>query len=192
MTPLSWLPPLVWMGVIFVLSTDVGSAEHTRSWLEPLFRAMLPGATDAQIGAVHILVRKAAHVTEYAILAALWFRALARGRGWRAAAPGRTALGIAAAWALVDEGHQAFVISRGAGVGDVFLDTAGATAAVLVARLGWRAAARGATTVLLWIAALGGGAVLALNAAVGVPSGVLWVTAPAAVLLLALRLRRVR
>lgn len=192
MAPIYWLPPVLWMGIIFGLSTDVGSAEHTASWLEPVFRAVLPGATPAVIEALHLLVRKTAHATEYAVLAALWFRAFARGRGWRPSAAAVTALGLSALWALLDEGHQTFVVSRGASLGDVFLDTTGAAAAMLVARFGWRPTARVVTTTLLWIALLGGTGVLVLNAVVGVPSGVLWITAPAAALLLALRRRRTR
>ncbi|MGH7388497.1 MAG: VanZ family protein, partial [Candidatus Rokuibacteriota bacterium] len=122
MAPLYWLPPLAWMAVIFVLSTDVGSAEHTGAWLEPLFRVARPWASDAQIGAAHAVVRKTAHVAAYAILAALWFRAFARGRAWPARAAALAAFGLAAAWAVVDESHQAFVASRGAGAGDVLLD----------------------------------------------------------------------
>ncbi|HSE92706.1 MAG TPA: VanZ family protein [Methylomirabilota bacterium] len=192
MAPIYWLPPLAWMAVIFVLSTDVGSSEHTRSWLEPVFRAVRPWATDVQVRAVHAVVRKAAHVIEYAILAVLWFRAFARGRAWPPAKAASAAFGLAAAWAVVDEAHQAFVASRGAAAGDVLIDTIGAAAAALVARFGWRAAARGATTALLWTAALGGAGALLLNAAAGVPSGALWLTAPASALLLARRRWRAR
>lgn len=192
MRPTYWLPPLAWMVVIFVMSTDAGSAQLTGDWLGPVLRGMLPSATPAQLGAAHVAVRKTAHVTEYAVLAALWFRAFVRGRGWHASPAGWAALGLAVAWAIADESHQAFVPSRSASAGDVAFDTAGAAAAVLVARAGWRAAARGMTTALLWIATLGGAGVLVLNAVLGVPPGFLAFSAPAAALLLVLRRRRAR
>ena len=63
-----------------------------------------------------------------------------------------------------------------------------ALALVAVCR-GWRPALNGATTILLWLAAAGGAAAIALNAWAGVPSGPLWVTTPAAVLTLLARAR---
>ncbi len=76
-----WLPPLVWMAAIMWFSGGDFSAENTGSILRPLVRWLLPGASDAQIAALHALIRKGAHVTEYALLAALWFVALTRERG---------------------------------------------------------------------------------------------------------------
>jgi VanZ family protein len=183
---LAWLPPVAWMGLILVLSTDAGSAERTGGLLIPLLRWALPWLSPQQVEAVHLLIRKAAHFTEYAVLAALWFRALARSR-----APGTTAwlaLAIGVAWAVLDEVHQLFVVSRGASVADIALDTAGAATAVGVARWGWRAV-DAATTGLLWVAVGGGALALALDLHAGVPSGVLWVSVPAAGVMLVLRRR---
>jgi len=184
MRPIDWIPPVAWMAVIFVLSTDAGSAHHTGQWLAPVIRLVLPGATPAQVQAVHALIRKLAHLTEYAILAALWFRAFARGARMSPAAAGWAALGLSAAWAGLDELHQAFVASRGGNLADVLLDSTGAAAAVVAARAGWRAAARRATVALLWFAAAGGALALAIDAQAGVPSGILWVTTPVAALAL--------
>ena len=84
-----WLPPVVWMALILWFSTDVGSAVHTGAWLRPLLRALAPWATPAQIETIHGLIRKGGHVTEYAILAGLWLRALGP---WRAVRPAGAAL----------------------------------------------------------------------------------------------------
>ncbi len=185
-----WAPPVAWMGVIFWLSTDAGSAQQTSRLLMPVLTWLLPGATPLQLDALHVLTRKAAHVTEYAILAALWFRALVRGHAAPTVAWG--ALAISVAWAFADEAHQSFVVSRTASLRDVAIDSAGVLAVVLVGRRGWRAAADAATTVLLWTAAVGGVLALVLNVSVGVPSGVLWLTVPAALLTLLVRRRRAR
>ena len=188
-----WLPPIAWMALVLGLSTDAASAEQTSRFLLPLLHWLLPGAAPEQIAAMHGLVRKAGHVTEYAILALLWFRAFRRGRGLGPRASAWLALGVGLAWAFLDEWHQSALLARTGSALDVLLDATGAVAALGVVRLGWRAALDGAATLCLWAAALGGGTFLAINAWIGVASGVLWLAVPAAVLaLLARRLLRTR
>jgi VanZ family protein len=178
------------MAVIMGFSSDTGSAKHTGNWLLPIFKVFAPEATAAQLEAMHGLVRKGAHVTEYAVLAGLWFRAFTQGLGRSSGAAGWIALGISLGWALLDEALQSMRPSRtGSGV-DVAIDTAGALLAVAVARSGWRRAADWTTTTLLWVGLLGGAVLLAVNALAGVPSGALWLTVPAAALLLFLLHRR--
>lgn len=186
-----WLPPVVWMAVILLLSSDAGSAEHTSSVLLPILSALLPWATAAQLDAVHGLARKGGHLTEYAVLAALWFRAFAGGRGLGARAAAGSALAIAIGWAVLDELLQSWQLSRTGSAMDVVIDTTGALGALAVARAGWRPAAALVTAVLLWVAAVGGAAALGANVLAGVASGVLWLTTPAAVLGLLAR-RRLR
>jgi hypothetical protein len=48
------------------------------------------------------------------------------------------------------------------------------------------------TTTLLWVASVGGVLILAINLYADVPSGILWVSAPAAMMVLAFRWRRGR
>lgn len=185
-----WLPPLVWMAAIMWFSSGDFSAENTGGILAPLFQWLLPWASPAQINALHAIVRKTAHVTEYAVLAALWFVTFTRERRWSARTAAWAALLIAIGWAFLDELHQATEPSRTASAVDVVYDSTGALLASLVARAGWRRAAATATTVLLWTAAAGGAAVIAINLASGVGSGVLWLTVPAAAALLLLRWRK--
>ena len=175
------------MVVIVGFSTDAASSEHTEGWLLPFLRTLAPWATAAQLEALHWLVRKIAHLSEYAVLAALWLRALVRGHGLSPRNAGLIALAISVAWAALDEAHQLFVPSRSASVTDVALDTTGALIALTVARVGWRRAADRATATLLWIALIGGAAFLLVNALLGVPSGALWLTAPTAALALLIR-----
>jgi VanZ family protein len=188
----SWLPPLAWMAAILAMSSDVGSAELTGSILRPLVAAVLPGASPMQVDAIHFGLRKAGHLAAYGLLALLWLRPLLRAglpsRGWAAAA----AAALAVAWAAVDEAHQATLASRTGTASDVLVDGVGAVVAAGVAGAGWRRALGLATAVLLWVAAVGGAAALALDLAVGARPGVLWMTAPAAALILAVRRRRPR
>ena len=190
--PKYWLPPLLWMAVIVGLSTDAGSSEHTKSWLLPLFRILAPWATPAQLEALHWLARRLAHLSEYAILAALWLRAFVRGRNLSPRAAGLLALAISVAWAILDELHQSFVPTRSASLADVLVDTAGALIALTVVHIGWRQAVDHTTTPLLWIALVGGAAFLLVNAILGVPSGPLWLTAPAAGMALIIRTKLAR
>src|SRR5262249_62194002 len=91
------------------------------------------------------------------------------------------------AGAILDEVRQSFVPSRGASAADVALDAGGALLAMLVAILGWRVIVDRTTTLLLWLALVGGIAFLILNVLTGVPSGLLWLSPPIAALLLIAR-----
>jgi VanZ family protein len=184
-----WVPPAMWMAAILWLASDTGSTEHTSRILLPVLRFVFPGASPSQLGALHGLVRKLAHVTEYAILTGLWLRALMAGgvlasrtAAWRAAA-------IALAWAVVDESFQATVASRTGSPVDVAIDAVGVLAVALPAAIGWRILADSLTGILLWTAAVGGTALLAINLATGVDAGVLWLAVPVAAAMLVWRRR---
>ena len=138
-----WLPALAWMALIFGASGDALSAPHTSRWVEPLLRWLLGGgASPAVIEWVHFLLRKAGHVGEYAVLAILLRRAFRPAQSAGTPPPendppswhGRAdwfAVGLAAAFAVSDELHQAFVPTRGASAADVCLDTVGAALGIL-------------------------------------------------------------
>ena len=123
-----WLPVLIWLGVIFVGSTDLMSAEHTSRIIGPLLHWFKPDISAEAIARVQFYVRKAAHVTEYAILAMLVWRAL-RG-GTRSQMKMSILFLIAwvacAIFASSDEFHQSFVPSRTASPIDVMIDICGA------------------------------------------------------------------
>jgi VanZ family protein len=180
------------MAVILWFSSDFGNVTHTEPWLVPILRALAPWATPSQLAALHGLARKVAHFSEYAILAALWFRALVRGPGSSRRSAAWIAFAISLGWALLDEAHQSLVPSRTGSVADVAIDGSGAMAALVVVRLGWRRGADLATSLLLWVALVGGALFLILNALAGVPSGMLWLTVPASALVLLLRFVRPR
>lgn len=128
---------LVWMGVVFCFSTDFGSADHTSRILIPLLRWLDPSITADAIERVHLVVRKAGHVTEYAVLALLILRALRILRpqpvarwSWGLAL---AALAASAAYGATDEIHQLFVASRGPSIVDVGIDSCGAALGLLLA-----------------------------------------------------------
>ncbi len=105
-----WLPPLAWMGLIFALSAQ-------------------PTLPQMQDSLADLLLKKGAHMTEYAILFFLLWLALRRPSPWWAWA-------LALLYAVSDEVHQTFVPGRHGWYGDVIVDGVGASIAALAV---WRA-----------------------------------------------------
>ena len=129
-----WLPLLIWLGVIFVGSTSVMSAEHTSRYIVPFLLWLKPGMSPKAIWIILVVTRKCAHVIKYTVLALLLWRAL------RSLPTLRTKtlmvfsavlLGCAL-FAATDEFHQTFVRSRTPSVRDVLLDVAGALLGLLI------------------------------------------------------------
>ena len=99
-----WLPPLIYMAVIFYLSSQ---------------SAPLPAVTA-------VVWDKVLHLFEYAALAALFGRALlGEGLGW--AASFVVAALLAAAYGATDEYHQLFVPLRSGELRDWLVDVLGAS-----------------------------------------------------------------
>src|SRR5450759_4767615 len=113
-----WLPLLIWVGVVFLNSTDLMSAEHTSRFILPIFYWLKPGISPRTILLILTVIRKCAHVTEFAVLAVLSV-AGAKWPVWML---------FACVWigclfvAITDEFHQSFVRSRTPSVRDVLLD----------------------------------------------------------------------
>ena len=122
-----WGPPVLWMAVISGFSTAAFSAAETGRLLAPLLAVAAPERRRLRPSTCCTAVlRKGMHVTEFGILALLWYRALAWGAsGWR----GRMAVAVfvlAAGFGALDEAHQMFVPSRTASIVDVGWDGLGA------------------------------------------------------------------
>ncbi len=107
-----WALVALWMGVIFAFSAR-------------------PDYSLPHYGAWDWVVKKGAHVTEYAILGWLIQRALDQRRAWW------QSWLIAVAYAATDEFHQSFVPGRNARVTDAMIDGVGA--AIGTALAVWRA-----------------------------------------------------
>ena len=128
------------MAVIFLGSTDMLSAAHTSRFLVPFLRWLDPQTSLAALNAIQFGIRKLAHLTEYATLAALLWRALRGGTRWQV----KISILFFVTWiacaifAASDEFHQSFVPSRTASPNDVMIDALGAliglTICVAVAR----------------------------------------------------------
>jgi VanZ family protein len=125
-----WLPVLAWMAFIFIGSTDLLSAEHTSRFIGPFLRWFAPDTSEATIASVQLFVRKCGHLTEYAILAALLWRAF---RAHRQRVLGLAFL-IAALYAGLDELHQSLVTTRTGSPWDVAIDCVGAVLGLWLCR----------------------------------------------------------
>ncbi len=87
------MPVILWMVIIFAASTDMMSAEHTSRYIGPFLHWLWPDISNVTVASVQMAVRKAAHVTEYAVLGLLLARAFITRENWSALALG--SLGVA-------------------------------------------------------------------------------------------------
>lgn len=122
-----WGPVAAVLGLMYYFSTDVFSADNTRSAIEKIFLWFVPHASHHALAVLNYTVRKSAHFIEYAVLGAFLYRA------FRADAPVRWrikwalySLLTAGTWALLDELHQTLTRTRGGSVWDSLLDSSGA------------------------------------------------------------------
>jgi len=105
---LLWLPPFLWMGMIFFMSSRQGfsiSPDHT----------------------VNFLSFKSLHVLEYAILFFLVHRAVKYGSSFTSPRIGLTTFVVVVLYAISDELHQTVVPTREGTIRDVVIDGVGAT-----------------------------------------------------------------
>jgi len=108
-----WLPALCCMALIFFLSS-------------------LSGSSLSNFGSLDVFIKKGAHITEYAILYFLLFRAFQSLMVTRKALI--VSAVIAVLYAISDEYHQAFVPLREGTVRDVLIDSIGIFLMYLILR----------------------------------------------------------
>jgi VanZ family protein len=101
-----WLPVVVWAAVIFTFSSIPSLSTGLGTW--------------------DTILRKAAHMAEYAVLGALLLRALGREL---------PALFLGLTYAITDEIHQHFVEGRHASPVDVAIDGVGVAIGIFLVRL---------------------------------------------------------
>ncbi len=113
------LPLVLWMALIFAFSSQNG--DQVGGWINALVKPFVPTiAMDP--GLVKFSVQKAAHFLEYAVLAALAWRAL---RPLTARHATLLAGILSVLYAASDEWHQSFVLGRGPSLRDVAIDGLG-------------------------------------------------------------------
>jgi VanZ family protein len=127
-----WLITLGWATLIFYLSTATFATWFSAWLLHQLLDLLRVNISAAAFAALHFLVRKFAHLTEYAMFSLLLYGALSGGRqfAWRARTAWQSVV-IAALYSLIDELHQSFVPGRTASWTDCGIDAAGAALGML-------------------------------------------------------------
>lgn len=124
---LRWIPVLLWMGLIFYLSAQpAGPSSELSSTVMDWMLQFVEGRLMVDESVFHVLIRKAAHMGAYFVLAVLTMIALRTPRivsVWRQAG---VSLIICVLYATSDEVHQLFVPGRSGEVRDVMIDTVGA------------------------------------------------------------------
>ena len=132
-----WLPVVLWVIFLFLMSTGMYSEQSTSSIIEPLLRFFAPSISAGTIESLHTMIRKLAHVTEYFIFGMLLFRAFRGGslepKVWQWAL---SSLLVLVLLAVADEVHQSMVPGRTGSVVDTLIDTVGGIIA-LCASLMW-------------------------------------------------------
>ncbi|MFK7925870.1 MAG: VanZ family protein [Bacteroidia bacterium] len=128
---LYWLPLLAWMMIIFMLSHQNGdTSSQTSEWVLNLLQWLNIDLETLRQAGFRLLVRKAAHMTEYFVLYLLVFRLI------KLSKPLKTSLWVSLlftlAYASTDEFHQIYIPGRVGTIFDVGIDGIGATIALLL------------------------------------------------------------
>ena len=111
-----WLPVILWMGIIYTLSSYHAVKSNDSYWLDFSFK-------------------KFAHMVEYGILWFLNYRALRHTTGWSKNRCRWIGILITVMYAVTDEYHQTWVPSREGRPRDVMIDTIGASVVFFVTKL---------------------------------------------------------
>jgi VanZ family protein len=130
--PIAWMvAAAAWALVIFCLSTGAFGLSFTEPLVAGGLRCLHLTVSDASFWALHIFVRKLAHLAEYAILAGLLCVSSEEvPLRWSP----RRVLGcflIVVAYSLTDEYHQSFVPGRNASLRDCGIDSIGGAMGIL-------------------------------------------------------------
>jgi VanZ family protein len=132
----TWIAAILWLILIALESSSLGSAANTSRFLYPLLHFLI-GLDPIRFLVWHVYIRKTGHFVGYFMLSLLLFRAwratfAQRGaRGWSTLWVG-IALSMTALVASLDEWHQSYLPSRTGTIKDVFLDIFAALTAQLV------------------------------------------------------------
>ena len=128
-----YAPLLIWIGVIFFLSSSQGSMTRTSLIIRPILEFLFPTASEETLLIYHGYIRKLAHFSEYAVLGLLACRAFIRSRAnFPANARYLVAAALVTLVALIDEFTQSFNPARTGSLFDVVIDISGGLFAIVL------------------------------------------------------------
>jgi len=122
-----------WAGLIYYLSTPAFGASLSAWLLHAILGLLHVHVSRETFDLLHLLMRKAAHTTEYAIFCAFLYSSFSPDATfvWRPRVA-LTSLSIAVGYSLTDEFHQLFSPGRTSSLMDSGIDTLGAAMAILL------------------------------------------------------------
>lgn len=131
-----WVPPVIWMGVIFFFSHQPGEESAQLSgrfmvMVEVIANILDMDPTSADL---HLMIRKGAHFAEFAILGFLLFPAVLSVNNKRISSFAIT-LAAGSLYGVLDELHQLFIPGRSCQIGDMIIDAGGVLLAAVLSSL---------------------------------------------------------
>lgn len=125
---------IVCMIAIFLFSAQNGDTSNNTSnfvitLLEQLFHLNIEKLAPSLVETLSFIVRKCAHMSEYALLCILWVLYMKEARFSKAY---MLAYGLTVIYAVSDEMHQLFVPGRSAQLSDVCIDVCGAAIGLML------------------------------------------------------------
>jgi len=115
---ITWLPTIIWMLLIFAMSNQ---SSIKASYFDPL----------------DFVIKKTAHITEYAILLIFMFRSLTLtwGKKFSIDKMENLSILITQIYAISDEWHQSHIAGRTATIRDMFIDFIGVMLGITILKL---------------------------------------------------------
>lgn len=122
---------VAWAALVFYMSTERFGSDFSQLLLAHALTALHISVSPRTFHILDTLLRKLAHITEYAILAFFVYGSLAKEQLFRwSPRQALWCLGAVALYSLTDEFHQRFVPGRHASLVDSGIDIVGASIAI--------------------------------------------------------------
>jgi VanZ family protein len=125
-----WVAPIIWTALILTLGTSLFSYVRTTAMFDPWISRLMPRLGPAGVYQAQVLIRRSAHVIEYAILFLVLNLGPLRGRPV-------VAFFVCIAVASLDESMQMLTPARSGTIFDVAEDSTGATIMMVLAMPHW-------------------------------------------------------
>jgi VanZ family protein len=128
-----WLATAIWAVVIFNLSGGSYSSASSQRLISQMLDWLSISIPSQTIGLMNAILRKCAHLTEYAVLAGFLYHSnKAVGESSWSGKASLWAVILSGSYSLTDEFHQMFVPGRHASILDCLIDTTGACLGLIV------------------------------------------------------------
>ena len=128
-----YAPLLIWIGVIFFLSSGQGSMSRTSLIIRPILEFLFPSAPEETLLFYHGYIRKVAHFAEYGVLGLFACRAFSGSlQNFIRNHHYILAIILFIVVAVLDETNQSFIPARTGSPFDVLIDLSGGFTAIVL------------------------------------------------------------